>query len=188
MSLELNIAGINTLAGLIERLPLGQPAQDLAKRLAVWTTSAHQNLSAERKVYPRTLSNLTEGGLSDTYAYWNAELIRLHELHGLLEGQRKYVELLVKKERAHARSAVRQKYEEDLAAAGPDVKVSKPTAGEINDRAEDSEAVLAAVESLGLLDVVMSSVLGYREACITATASLSREISFRQAQYTARLR
>lgn len=189
MTIELSISGINTLTNLIERLPQGANAQRLAQRLAVWTTQAHQNTSSNRKTFPQTLSELTEGDLSDVYAYWNSELIRIHELHGLLEGQRKFLDLLVRKERASARGRVRRKQDEENKQAVEDgQKPVKLTASEVNDRAEEDQELLQYVEVLAMIDMVMASVLGYREACVTATTGLSREISFRQAQFQARLR
>jgi hypothetical protein len=189
MTMELSISGINNLSSLLERLPLGEQARAVAQRIAVWTTPAHQQVAGSRQKFPTNFADLNEDKLSDTYAYWNSELIRIHELHGLLDGQRKYLELQAKKEKALARGAVRKEFEE-LAAAAKEKgeKVNKPTAAEINDRAEENEKVLAVDEVQAMLDMVMASVSGYREACVTATTGLSREISFRQAQFQARLR
>lgn len=190
MSIELSITGISTLTNLLERLPQGTEAKRLAQRLAVFTTQAHENLAANRATFPKVLSELTDGGLSDVYAYWSSELVRIYELFGLLDGQRKYLELQAKKERASARGRIRKAGEDAVAAAreAGDPKPDKKTAAEINDRAEEDAEVLQVVEVLAMLDMVMSSVSGYREACLAATTSLSREISFRQAQFQARLR
>lgn len=188
---ELEISGISNLTALLARLPLGDDTRALLQRLGVWNTRAHDGAVSRMKPFVTNVSSLTDDALSDTFSHWSAELMRLHELQGLLGGQRKLLELSAKKERAAARSRIRDEYEGRVQAErekeNPE-KIAKPTAGEINDRAEEDPAVIKADESLVMLDVVLEGVLAYREGCVTAVSSLSREISFRQAQFGARLR
>ena len=188
---ELELTGITNLTKLLERLPLGEDTRLLLQRLGVWNTRAHENVTSRIKPFVVNVSSLTDDSLSDTFSHWSAELMRIHELQGLLGGQRKLLELSAKKERAAARSRIRDDYETRVRKAREEEsgeKITKPTAGEINDRAEEDEKVMQADESLVMLDVVLEGVTAYREGCITAVQSLSREISFRQAQFGARVR
>lgn len=185
MSHQISLDGVHSLTGLLERVPLGVQAQELAQRLSIWTTQAHQNLGATRTVFPRNVSELDDGSLSDAFAYWTSELFRIHELVGLLNGLKMNLDLRLKKEKAAARGRARREHEEKQVEG---VRPTKITAGEVNDLAEEDEKVQDVETDLVTLLVVREQALSHREAVTTARDGLSREISFRQAQLQARVR
>lgn len=185
----LNLTGIQNLGRLLDRLPAGTAARELGQRIGVWNADSHAGAQSKVRTFPGSFSELSDDDLSDTWAAWNAEAIRLHQLYGLLEGQRRLLEMESKRARAQARSRVRTKFEEEAKTAKAEgTTVKKPTTGEVNDLAEDEDTVIEADNNLVMLEMIMSQVSTYREACMTAINGLSREISFRQAQFTARVR
>ena len=89
MSVEsVSLDGVRSLTGLLERLPQGTAARQLAERLGLWSTAVHNTTAQRRVVFPTNFSGLSEHDLSDTYAYWLSEVFRSTELVGLLEGQK----------------------------------------------------------------------------------------------------
>ena len=76
----------------------------------------------------------------------------------------------------------------DTAAASGAPTAKAPTATQLPDEVEEDQTVRDLDAVLGLLSVVHESAKAYKEAALAATAGLSREISFRQAQMGARLR
>lgn len=190
-SVDLDLNGISNLTGLLRRLPLGEETRALLQRIAAWNTRGHEDAVARVKRFDAKFSELTDDQLSDEFAHWTSELMRLHELCGLFDGQRKLLELQSKRARAAARSTIRATHEARMseeAAKEKGEKLSKLTAAEVNDRAEDDPEVTKADGDLVMIDVVVAGVHAYRESCATAVQGLSREISFRQAQFNARVR
>lgn len=187
---SLDLSDINTLTKLLERLPQGAAARQLATRMGVWTSQAHDGASQRKAAFPTNYSNLTDDQLSDSYGYWVSELGRATELVGLLEGVRKLVEIMAKHNRSRARSQVRRQLEDEDAKRVSDgqAKASKPTVQMINDLAEENELVMETENIVALLAVVTSSAAAFKEACASVSNGLSREISFRQAQLGARIR
>lgn len=178
----IDLSDIRNLGALLERLPQGSAVRTLATRLGVWTAPAHDGASNRKKPYPSDYSQLTDDQMSATYGYWVSELSRATELVGLLEGVRKLVDLIGKQHRATARATIRREFEAEAKAALSDgKKVTKPTATEISDRAEESEAVRDTDQLSALLLVTTPSASAYKEACLATVTGLSREISFRQA-------
>jgi len=174
--LDINITrDLDTLLG---RLPDGVAGKRLAMSLGMWTESVH--LHPNPPGYPKGFSDLADPEISDLSATWVAQVGRAGELVGLLEGQRGLASMEARRARASARSRARRA----LAEEGKKGK----TAAELNDDAESDFAVMAADELVALIDVALASSKAYKEAALAVAASVSREISMRQAQYGARIR
>lgn len=182
---QISLSRISSLTGLIERLPLGNDARTLARRIGVWTNEAHTGAESRKKVFPSTFSEMNDNELSDTFAFWNSELIRVLEMAGLLTGQQKYLEIQLKKAKAQARSRIRTQWDKDQEG---EAKPAKIAAGVVNDEAENDTDVLKVEETIAVVEIAVASIQAYRQACEVATNGLSREISLRQAQFNARLR
>lgn len=170
---------VRTFNALLERLPEGANGQALAQAIGAWTASAH--LTGADFSYPTTFSDLSDDALSDVYARWVSQFGRITELVGLLEGQRVLSVLRSRQVRAAARSRARRQTDAD----GNPVKY---TAGALSDMSEDDPAVIDAEHHGVATEVALASAKAYKEACTGVITAISREISFRQAQYSARLR
>jgi hypothetical protein len=123
--------------------------------------------------------------LSDVYSYWLSEAARSTELVGLLEGHKVVLSLTSKQARAAARGRVRTRNEGLLDDKDKPVKL---TATQIADEAEADSAVVDVETTSALLEMALAGAKAYKEATNTMVTGISREISFRQAQYSARLR
>lgn len=190
MSDDVTIQGLRSLDAVLERLPQGASARTLARQLGLWSTEAHRSASSGRtQIFPTRLSDMTEGQLSDTYAYWLSEVFRSTELVGLLEGQNLLLDLESRSVRARARSRARTALRSESAkSAGEGRAVKEPTAAAVADAVEEDANVMTVDSAIGMLGVVLASAKAYKEACLAGTAGLSREISLRQAQMNAKLR
>lgn len=211
------LEGMRGLTAVLNRLPQGTAARELATRLGLWTAASHEGVEGRHKAFPTNFSRLEDPKLSDENAYWLSEVFRATELCGLLEGQKVILNLQAKSVRAGVRANRRRHHEQEAAkieraaaeasaqaaqaaaeAGGAPAgargraaavgKVKAPTVTQLNDEVEEDRDVRDVDEALGLLGVVQASANAYKEACLAATAGLSREISFRQAQMGARLR
>lgn len=191
MSVEsVSLDGVRSLTGLLERLPQGTAARQLAERLGLWSTTVHNSTTQRKVVFPSNFSGLGEAELSDSYAYWLSEVFRSTELVGLLEGQKTVLTLESKSTRATARAGLRRKARQlaEAARESNGAVPKDPTTAQLADEVEEDERVIANDRVLGMLAVVLESAKAYKEACLAATAGLSREYSLRQAQMGARLR
>lgn len=190
--LNLSLSGMRSLPGMLEKLPHGIDARNLAAKLGVWTPGLHPTAAAEqRPLTPAKWSEMSDATLSDWNGYWNSEVHRTTELLGLIDGQKDMLTLQSKATRAAARSRVRREQErkEEEAARNADApKAPKLTATQVNDLSEEDPAVIEIDQQLAMLAVIVASVKAYKEAAVTMTAGLSREISFRQAQMSSQLR
>lgn len=187
---SVSLDAVKSLNGVLARLPQGTPARTLAENLGLWSARAHANGGSRRKVFPTSFSRLDDPDLSDLNAYWLSEVFRVTELVGLLEGQKSLLTLESKSTRAGVRAGLRRKHrdEADKVAASGAARPKDPTAAQLADEVEEDPRVIEQDNQLGLLVVVLESAKAYKEACLAATAGVSREISFRQAQMGARLR
>lgn len=184
---SLDVSGVKTLSGLLEQLPSGNGARALAARLGVWTEEAHADPTKHRRSnYPKEFSSLGPNELSNTNAYWLSEAARATELVGLLEGQKIMLGLYTKQARAAVRGRLRKAAVDTAEKDGS--KPVKYTVAELNDEAEADTAVLEIELKAALLEQTLASTKAYKEACLALVAGISREISFRQAQMSARLR
>lgn len=170
-----------SLKDLLSSMPSGESAARLASTMGIWTPKVHKSV-ADRSAapsYPSSFSGLSDAQLSDTNAYWLSELARSIELVGMLEGQLVMVKLKCRSARAASRVSARESFTEN--------KV-KATAQQVDDVAEASEGVLSADGLLVVLETVLASAKAYKEACSVVSSGVSREISFRQALLSAKVR
>jgi hypothetical protein len=181
----LDTAGVRTLGDLLDQMPSGKAAAALAARLGVWDAKMHANVSAERATYPKDFARLGDDQLSTTNSFWISESGRVTELVGMLEGQKIMLILGSKQAKAAARSRIRKTWDE---AASLEEKPRKFTTGEVSDESENDPGVLDNELRLALLEQTLASARAYKEACAAVVAGVSREISFRQAQMSSRLR
>lgn len=188
--MSVSLEGLNTLPKVLARLPQGAAAQQLAQKLGLWTSSVHDTVDNRRRAFPTEFARLSDAELSDQNAYWLSEVFRATELTGLLEGQRLMLSLSAKSVRASTRAALRREHRAKQAQAceAGQAPAKDLTVSALNDEVEENAEVLAQDATLAMLAVVLESAKAYKEACLAATAGLSREISFRQAQMGARLR
>ena len=180
---DLDLKGLMSFGQAMERLPQGRAAVDLARKMGLWTTISHREV-AERKRFPSKLSDMGPNELSDEHAHWAADFGRLVELAGALNAQMQYLKLTSKRARAAARSRVRR---ERLEAPEGQPAPKQPTVAELNDLAEEDPAVMDVDAQIAMVEMLLAHVNATREATTQYLASLSREISFRDAQMKARL-
>jgi hypothetical protein len=173
---DLNLSHIRSLNAALAKLPTGTDAVELAKKLGLWTTAAHMAV-VERQVFKSNLSALNPDQISDEAGLWTAEFGRITELGGVLIGQREQLKVRARAARAEARSRAR--------AAHKDVKPLPATA--VNDQAEEDPAVIDQEERLALVETLLASTNAAKEVTQQYLATLSREISFRDAQLKARI-
>lgn len=187
---DISLDGIKSLTAFLQRLPQGAAARELGTRLGLWSPTLHNNGQSGRRIFPAAFSEQSDAGISDLNAYWNSEVFRATEITGLLEGQRAMLSLKSKAVRANARSRIRRRHQfarEEAQRLGEPVP-KEPTAGQLSDEVEAEPDVQEQDELLTLVVLVLEQAKAYKEACVNAAASVSREISFRQAQMGARLR
>ena len=170
---------IRTFDALLARLPEGPGGRTLAAAIGAWTATAHT--TGADFAYPAAFSTLADDALSDLYARWVSQLGRITELVGLLEGQKVLANLTTRQSRAASRVRHRRQL-------GDDGKPLKYTQGALTDLAEEDPVVLDAEQAALAVDVASASAKAYKEACTGVVTAITREISFRQAQYSARLR
>jgi hypothetical protein len=174
---DLNLSGVKSLDQALARTRNGVAAVELAKKMGVWTESAHTP-SRARPAFPQSLSELTPGQLSDLYAKWTAEFGRVVELCGVISGQESLLKIQVKSAQAAARGRARR-------AVPEGAKV--PAQQALTDASEEDPAVLDLIEQTGLLVVISAQAGAAKEATAQYLATISREIAFRDAQMKARV-
>lgn len=165
---------MQALEEFFNAFPSSRQALDQAKKLGIWTSSGHSAIP-EKRDWPRQFSALSDDALSDANSLWSHEAARVTELVGFLESQKLSAVLKHKTAKAAARMRVRS-------------SLDKGTAAEIDDRASSDPGLLTADESLIKVEVLLTQAKAYKEAAILVLSSISREISFRQAQYNAKIR
>jgi hypothetical protein len=173
---DLQLDRITSLPRALDRVPQGSAAYELAKRLGLAAPSHAR--PHERPAFPRSVSDLSNDQLSDLHALWVSEAGRIHELVGGLNGQKQLLELQCKVARASTRSRLRREWPEGTKA---------PTATELNDRAEEDEAVIDLGEKLAYVELLLAHSKGALDATTKYLDGLNREIVLRTAQMKARL-
>ena len=174
---DLNLSGVKTLEQAMARTKNGPAAIELARRMGLWTESAHAQ-NRTRASFPPALSDLTPAQLSDLNATWTGEFGRILEVYGAVEAQIALTKLQIKRAQASARARAARAQE-------PGAKAMTQSA--LNDLAEEDAGVIDLQDQLGLLMVLESHVSAAKEATDRYLASISREISFRDAQMKARI-
>lgn len=174
---DLNLNGLRSLNQALARTKNGAASVELATKLGLWSQSAHTNPSI-RPPFRRSLSDLSHGQITDLYAEWTAEFGRITELCSAISGQDALLAIQMKSALASARSRIRRSQPAD----------AKPmTAQNLSDIANDDQSVIDLLEQSGLLAVLTAHAQGAKEATQQYLASISREISFRDAQMKARI-
>lgn len=174
---DLNLTGVKTLNQVLARTRNGTAAVELAKQLGLWTETAHQ-AKRLRDAFPERLSELTPSQLSDLYAKWTGEYARVLELCGAITGQEALLRLQLKSAQAAARARIRR--------AVP-AEAKPPSSGALADQADEDAAVTDLIEQSGLLVLLGAQAQAAKEATAQYLATISREISFRDAQMKARI-
>lgn len=174
---DLNLTGVKSLNQALARTKNGVAAVELANRLGLWTESVHQKKNV-RPEFPVALSELTPPQLTDLYSSWTAEYGRLIELCGAIKGQESLLGIQLRSATAAAKARLRRNV-----AEGEKV----PTGKAVDDMAEEDPAVLDLVEQTGLLAVLSAHANAAREATQQFLSTISREITFRDAQMKARI-
>lgn len=174
---DLNLAGVKNLEQALARTKNGVAAVELAKRMGIWTDSAH-SAPRVRPQFPGQISSLTLPQLSDLYAEWTGEFGRIVELCGVLDGQESLLKIQTKTAQSAARARI-------LRALPENTKT--PSAQALTDMTEDDPTVRDLFEQSGLLAVLKAHAGAAKEATAQYLTTISREISFRQAQLQARI-
>lgn len=175
MEIELNTKKEGILAEVLTKLPTGKESLETSTRMGIWTADYH-NKENNRKRFPENVSSLGANQLSDQLAYWTSEFGRITELVGMLNGQREILKLKLKSAKARSRSKVREERKEE-----------KLTSTALNDMAEEDSSVIAVEDGMGTLEVLLAQASAAKEATAQYLASISREISYRDAQMKAKI-
>jgi hypothetical protein len=174
---ELNLSDIKSLTEALGRIPNGREAAELAQALGLWTSSLHRS-PAERQPFPQRMSELSPPQLSDLSARVISDAGRVVELCGLLKGLQDRLKMRSKQAHARARATQRRSWPRETKA---------PTVAELNDLAEEDQAVLEIDEQMSVLALLSASAEAEREALFLYRDAVSREITFRCAQIEARI-
>lgn len=172
---DLNLVGIKNLEQALARTRNGTALVELARKLGLWTQSAHDSVTV-RPEFPPKLSELTPAQLSDLNGRWTAEYGRILELCGAINGQEALLKIGLKSAIATARVRARNAQPAD----------AKPLPlATLADLAEEAPDVIDIHEQMGLLALLSSVCLAAKDATAQYLATISREISFRDAQLKA---
>jgi hypothetical protein len=174
---DLNLSGINNLGEVLARTRNGTAAVALVAKLGLWTESAHKKKNV-RPEFPQKLSILEPAELSDLYSEWTAEFGRIVELCGAVIGQEALLKIQLKSGQAKARAKIRRNQKDTD---------KQLTASAINDMVDEEAAVCDLIEQHGLVVVLGAHCSAAKEATAQYLATISREISFRDAQMKAKL-
>jgi len=173
----LNLTGIRRFDDALGRTQDGTDAINMARRLGLWTEGSHKNVNT-RESFPENISELTPAQLSNLYSKWTADYGRLTELCGALNAQQNHLKIRTKHALAVARANIRRNLPSEKKA---------PSVQAVNDEAEQATEVTDLTNQAALIAVVEAYAQAAKEATAQYLASISREISFRDAQLKARI-
>lgn len=193
---DLNLEMIRNLPEALERTPEGRRMMQLADRLGLWTNGVHM-VRQETVPFVRDFPE-SPAELSKLYATWSSEAGRVIELVGLLTGQKERLQLQAKAARSRARARLRREAiaaaERAVADSGDDgltrtkaAALKLPTSTQINDEAEEAPEVIEIEEAMSFIYMLLASAAAYKEAVLLYLNTISREMSYRQAQLHARV-
>jgi hypothetical protein len=172
---EIALSNTTALDEVVSKLPTGRETLAISTKIGLWTAEYHK-AEVKRRKFPENVSALGPNQLSDQLAYWTSEFGRITELIGFLNGQREIAKLRLKSAKARSRSKVREER-----------KSEKLTSTALNDIAEEDSMVLEIEEGMGTIEVLLAQVSATKEATAQYLASISREISYRDAQMKAKI-
>lgn len=174
---DLNLSGVKSLDQALARTKNGVASIELAKKMGIWTESAHA-APKTRTAFPGNLSSLTPAQLTDLYAQWTGEYGRIVEICGAISGQQELLKIQLKSAQAAARARARR--------AQPD-NAKTPSQQALTDMSEEDPTVMDIAEQQGLLVVLAAQAGAVKESTQQYLQTISREIAFRDAQMKARL-
>lgn len=174
---DLNLSRIASIAGALGRLPEGQPAYELAKRLGL-VTAAHQHPDG-RKPFPAKFSTMSDDQLSDAHSWWLSEYGRITELVGALSGQKDLIDTRLKSAQARARSRARSEV--------PDGDRTPPK-NVLDDVADADPAVQDLTEQLAYVKLLLAHATAARTATQTYLSGIDKEIILRTSHMKAGVR
>lgn len=175
---DINLSGIKNLNTALARMRNGTAAAEMATSLGLWTAARHQGKQS-RAEFKAKLSTQTPSEISDLYGEWTAEFGRIVEICGLINGQEALIKIGLKSAQASVRSRLRR--------VAIEAKEKSPTAGSLNDLVDEDPTVMDLIEQMGLLAVLSAHASAAKEATAQYLATISREISFRDAQLKAKI-
>lgn len=173
---DMNLSAVRDLDGALSRTKNGQAAVKLASKVGLWTDELHSS-SARRAAFPRRLSDLAPSELSDLYSSWTSEFGRVLEVCGALEGQAALLKVQMRSAEASARANVRRSATEGRSM----------TQQHVADLAAEAPELRDIAEQMAVVAVLNAHALAAKEATSQYLSTLSREISFRDAQMKARI-
>jgi len=173
--MDIVLTGIDTLDKALLKVPTGSDSLKLAEKLGLWTSSIHVP-NIVKPSFPKKISELTPPQLSDLYSEWTGEFGRIIELCGLIDAQLAVVKLQIKSAQTSARISIRK--------SSPDLK---HTSTNLSDEADEDPKVVNLNEQFAILSMLESYAKASKEATQQYLTSISREISFRDAQLKARI-
>lgn len=172
--MDIVLTGVDTLDKALTKVPTGADSLLLAEKLGLWTTELHKD--NKKPEFPKKISDLTPSQLSDLYSTWTSEFARILEICGLINSQISIVKLRLKSAQTSARVKIRKESSN-----------TKQTSANLSDEADEDPKVIEIAEQLAILSMLESYATASKEATQQYLTSISREISFRDAQLKARI-
>lgn len=172
-----NPDSVNSIIASLSKSENGSIALVLATKLGLWSVGSHKE-TISRSNFPYEISSLSHSQLSDLYSRWTSEFGRITELCGAINGQEFLLKLKIKTAQAKARSIIRS-------SSSSSGKALSSTA--LNELADEDITVIELVEQGALLQLISAHANAAKEATAQYLASISREISFRDAQLKAKI-
>lgn len=148
----------------------------MAKSMGLWSDSMHSS-PAEKPTFIKDLSKLSPSQLSDLYGGWTYEFGRIVEICGVLNGQDGLLKIQLKSALASARARIRKSNVSDKSL----------TVSLLNDLAEEDPNVIDISNKLSNITIMLAQANSAKEIAAQFLASLSREISWRDAQIKAKI-
>lgn len=171
---NLDISKVRNLKTVLSKTPNGSDASELMRKLGLWTYASHMR-DHERPEFLKNLGTADDLSISTQLGIWTSEYGRITELHGAFVGQKEQVKLQLKGATAEARVRIRRKNRE-----GENPK--SMAAAELNDLVESDPQVMEILDKLAILELILAQTAATKEATAQYIATISREISFRDAQ------
>ena len=165
------------IEGVLSKIQGAPELFSMARNLGLWSDEAHSK-QITKPPFRSDLSKLAPSELSDLYGIWTYEFGRIVEICGVLTGQENLLKIQLKSALATARARIRR--------SQPDG--AKPvTNALIVDLADEDPLVAKVYEQMAIITVMLSQAVASKEITSQFLATLSREISWRDAQIKAKI-
>lgn len=188
MADQLDITRVKYLSDLTNRLGRTSSFTSV-QNLGLWSREVHAKAQGSMDLKYENPAQMTHVQLSQHFAQWNHELVRVQQTVGWLEALGKGLDLDVKRARARALADLQEQRASETAEAlreDPPRKLAKYTAAELAAAVDLAEGVEAAEDARTEFQLLVISAQAYKESCLSAVNGLSREMSYRQAQLQGR--